>query len=778
MKYFVSMGLLFAAVQLHAQTIILEKHDATVWGRDQIITGSAESIGTENGVLAVNGTEYPFILENGTFSAAVILGNGSNAIVAKIGEGESAIFSDTLTLTMGYTLRPEIYLYATVDGRDVTLHTEIIDNPSGSTLTFSWFEDESNGVQTGIGSATGGQTSFLLPEGVPLGEYYYSVEAEDTNGATFRARTFVTVEDDSIRVFDIKTDFAQWIDEAVIYEITPYIFVWEGKFHHITAKIPELAEFGITTIWLQPVFETYERGQGYGITNYFKVRPDLGTEQDLRTLIQTAKDHGLRVILDFVPNHSSIHHPYAQATVELGNMSHYYDYYQRSFDSAPYSQHYNMHPQGFVYYFWTDLPNFNYNNPEVRRMITEAGRYWIEEFGIDGYRIDAVWGVNARSPEFMREWRLALKRVKPEALLLGEDKATWPMVFDERFDVAFDWAPSEGWVSQWVWQTSYNPNANPTIFNNNNQNIRANLLRNSLTNNNNGYHPRARVLRFLENNDTFRFIATHDLARTKMTAALTFALHGVPLIYNGQEIGAASHPYNTSNIFSSGQSIRSLSQYGLFDYYRHLIHIRKTFPAFHGNNFSELSVSPNTTAFAFRRWSGDQNIFTVINMGSSNINAQIQLPTNELQLDSTQTYYLTDLISNEYYEGTPASLASFSTPVPAFTTRMFILADEIITTSVDKEEIANLPETFELTQNYPNPFNPSTSISFSLPRSGRVSLKVYDVIGREIGVLFDGEKTAGVHSVVFDAGEIASGMYFYRIEYDGTAVTKRMMLVK
>ena len=59
---------------------------------------------------------------------------------------------------------------------------------------------------------------------------------------------------------------------------------------------------------------------------------------------------------------------------------------------------------------------------------------------IDGYRFDAVWGVNARKPDFTTQLRLALKRVKPEILMLAEDKATSSMVFDERFDVAFDWA--------------------------------------------------------------------------------------------------------------------------------------------------------------------------------------------------------------------------------------------------------------------------------------------------------------------------------------------------
>jgi cyclomaltodextrinase / maltogenic alpha-amylase / neopullulanase len=777
MKY---LGLLCTVIvlQLNAQTISFDKLDATVWSQIQVITGGVESLQVNDGTLFVNDIEYPFSISDDTFSVSVTLDGGVNNIVAYIDDNGTPVYSDTLRLTVGYELRPEIFLYPSVDGRTVTLYSDIIDNPSGTPLTYEWSEDDSNGVLTGMLSENGEEVSFLIPDHAPDGEYYYSVRATDENGASSRAKTFITVSGDSIHPFDIKTDYAQWINEAIIYEITPYIFVWQGKFHHIKAKIPELAELGVTTLWIQPVFRTHEGGQGYGIIDYFNVRPDLGTEQDLRTLIETAHGHGLKVIFDFVPNHSSIYHPYAQETIEYGTGSHYYDFYQREFDSVPYAQHYNLHSQGFIYYFWTDLPNLNYHNPEVKKWITEAGKYWIEHFDIDGYRIDAVWGVNARNPEFMQEWRLALKRVKPEILLLGEDKATWPMVFEERFDVAFDWASTEAWVSQWVWQTFYSTSSNPTIFNNNTQNTRASLLRNSLTNNGNGYHPRAKILRFLENNDTYRFIATHDLARTKMAAALIFSLHGVPLIYNGQEIGAQSHPYSTSNIFTQNATIRSQSQFGLFDYYQHLTRLRRMFPAFHSKNYQELMVSPATYVFAFRRWEDNQNIFTVLNMGSANVNAQLQIPIESLDLDTTKIYYLTDLITNEYYEGTAQSFASKVIPVDAFSARMFILADEVIITSVQPAPLADLPDSFELDQNYPNPFNPVTTISYTVPRDGRVLLKVYDVLGREITTLVDEFVNAGTHSALFNDAGLPSGTYFYRIEYGEHIVTKRMLLVK
>src|SRR5690606_10899326 len=229
----------------------------------------------------------------------------------------------------------------------------------------------------------------------------------------------------------------------------------------------------------------------------FKVRPDLGSESDLRNLIKTAKSYGLKVLFDFVANHSSIHHPYAKASSADGEDSYYWNFYQRTEDNAPYSQHY-QHYNGFINYFWDELPNLNFDNPEVQKWITEATKYWIENFGIDGYRFDAIWGVNARKPEFTKELRLALERIKPEVLMLAEDKATHPHVFDERFDAAYDWTASYDWVSQWVWQTDYDPSYNPTIFLAS-VTSRAGLLRRSLNNDGNGYAPDARILRFTGN---------------------------------------------------------------------------------------------------------------------------------------------------------------------------------------------------------------------------------------------------------------------------------------
>lgn len=85
---------------------------------------------------------------------------------------------------------------------------------------------------------------------------------------------------------------------------------------------------------------------------------------------------------------------------------------------------------------------------------------------------------------------------------------------------------------------------------------------------------------------------------------------------------------------------------------------------------------------------------------------------------------------------------------------------------------------FELKQNYPNPFNPSTSIEFSLPTDGNVSIKVFDMTGKEVSSLIDGFKNKGVYSITFDASGLSSGIYFYELKTENFTATKKMMLIK
>lgn len=101
-------------------------------------------------------------------------------------------------------------------------------------------------------------------------------------------------------------------------------------------------------------------------------------------------------------------------------------------------------------------------------------------------------------------------------------------------------------------------------------------------------------------------------------------------------------------------------------------------------------------------------------------------------------------------------------------------------TAVSSElEITEVPTKVILNQNYPNPFNPSTTIGFGLPQTSKVTLEVFDILGRKVATLFNNEnKSAGRHTITFDARNLASGMYIYRLQTGNTIITKKLTLIK
>jgi hypothetical protein len=101
-----------------------------------------------------------------------------------------------------------------------------------------------------------------------------------------------------------------------------------------------------------------------------------------------------------------------------------------------------------------------------------------------------------------------------------------------------------------------------------------------------------------------------------------------------------------------------------------------------------------------------------------------------------------------------------------------------VQTTLDVEEVAEVPASFKLMQNYPNPFNPSTTIEYSLPQRSTVEIKVLDVLGREVATLLNEEKPAGVYTVQWDAKDVASGVYFYRMQASEFVQVRKLLLVR
>lgn len=563
--------------------------------------------------------------------------------------------------------------FATLNGDHATLHAAIINNPYQTPLEFLWQSDTVNGALSEIRNKNDSVANVEIPD--LSGDYYYNLLVVGEQDSTW-FQTLVTRGDKELHAFDINTDSPPWMGNAIIYEITPYNFVADGTYTAITDKLDQIRELGANTIWLQPVYKSFSEGQGYDVIDYFSLNPAFGTENELKQLIGEAKKLNMRVLFDIPLSQTSIQHPYAKNIFARGEKSQYYDFYQHENEGYPYSSFLSKDESGFMHYFWEDLVVLNYQSEEVQRWMIEACKYWISKFDIDGYRFDAIWGVNARMPSFAKRLRIELKSIKPDVLLLAEDKGSDPEVYELGFDAAYDWTTNKSWVSQWSWEYEQDENENEskTIFNHPDIAKRGDLLRQALFQNEANQF---RLLRFMENNDLPRFLSVHGLKRTKMVGGLLFSIPGIPMLYNGQEIGFRVHPYSTNAVFNRDSNIQTSDKEGLFLYYQKLINLRRQYPALNGSTpMEEFPVSPEGAMVSFRRWKDNENFIIVINMDKDPTTATITLNGALLQESPIENDWLIkDILSNDTYHK-ERNASQLKIPMEGYSVRWLLLQDD------------------------------------------------------------------------------------------------------
>ena len=198
----------------------------------------------------------------------------------------------------------------------------------------------------------------------------------------------------------------------------------------------------------------------------------------------------------------------------------------------------------------------NYDDREVRNYITAAATQFVRDYDIDGFRIDASWAVAQRAPEFWPELRAELKRIDPDIVLIAEASAREPYHVAHGFDAAYDWTHNLG---QWAWHEAFTADGD----------VQLDSLRAALTNDDRGYPPDSLILRFINNNDTGeRFATRFGADRARVAASLLMTLPGAPLVYNGDEIGAAFMPYDEGPPLQWREN-------ALTEHYRRLIALRK-----------------------------------------------------------------------------------------------------------------------------------------------------------------------------------------------------------
>lgn len=387
------------------------------------------------------------------------------------------------------------------------------------------------------------------------------------------------------------------IAATVLYGIVPRNCDPPG-FMGVTARLDDLADLGVTTLWLTPITGTTPGSFGYEVTDYFDVREEYGTKEDFRALVQAAHARGLRILIDFVPNHTSEAHPYFQDAAARGRASPYWDYYDR--DEAGEPTH---------YFDWRHLPNLNYDNPEVCRYMLEAFRYWVRELDVDGFRLDAVWGVKARRPEWLTMLVAEIRRVKPDALLIAEASARDPFYAECGCDAAYDWTDALG---HWAWEDVFTGDLP----------IGAAMIE-VLTAAGRGYHPDALPLRFLNNNDTGpRFITTHGVGLYRVALAMLLTLPGLPCLFAGDEVGAEYEPY------AADGAIDGTDRFSLRADVKRLIALRRRLPALHSRAWRPLTAEPSESCFAYVRTAddGSQPVIVLLNFSTADLEACIEGP--------------------------------------------------------------------------------------------------------------------------------------------------------
>jgi glycosidase len=302
----------------------------------------------------------------------------------------------------------------------------------------------------------------------------------------------------------VKLTHPEWSKNAVIYQINTRQFTQEGTFKAAESHLLRLKELGADILWLMPIHEIGQKnrkgtlGSPYAVKDYYSVNHEFGTLTDLKNFIHAAHELEMRVILDFVPNHTAWDSVLA---------SEHPDWFSRNWKG-------DFHPT--PWWDWSDIIDLDYAKVEVREYISNAMKYWIQEADVDGFRCDVAGFVPT---DFWNTLRKELYAIKPIFML-----AEWESrdLHAEAFDMTYAWswydtmvkiAKGEGNASDLFVYYSWNEKAYPFDI--------------------------MRML-FVSNHDKNAWNGTQYEQfgdAVEAVIALSVVSEGLPLIYNSQEAG-------------------------------------------------------------------------------------------------------------------------------------------------------------------------------------------------------------------------------------------------
>lgn len=294
-----------------------------------------------------------------------------------------------------------------------------------------------------------------------------------------------------------------WAKNSTIYEVNIRQFSKEGTFKSFQQHLPRLKELGVDILWLMPINPIGKLnrkgtlGSYYSVKDYVDVNPEFGTKEDFKTLVDEIHNHGMHVIIDWVANHTAWDNKWVKTNPE---------FYTK--DSSG-----NFVPPVPD---WSDVIDLNYDNKELWKEMISALKYWVSEFDIDGYRCDVAGMVPI---EFWNEVRTELDKIKPVFMLAEWDT---PEMHKFAFDMTYDWDLHKIFNGVYAKERSS-----------------SDIIKHIL-NDQKKYPDYAYRMQFTSNHDENSWNGTEYERLGKAAevfAVLTYVIPGMPLIYNGQEIG-------------------------------------------------------------------------------------------------------------------------------------------------------------------------------------------------------------------------------------------------
>ena len=371
-----------------------------------------------------------------------------------------------------------------------------------------------------------------------------------------------------------------WLKSGVIYQIFVRSFSPGGDLNGVTARLDELQSLGVNILWLMPIHphgqvkKKGSLGSPYAVRDYYAIDPELGTKEDLARLVKEAHRRQMKVIIDMVANHTAwdsvmMEHPDFYRKDKEGHVTYPYD--------------------------WTDVAALDYTNPKLRRYMTDMLLYWIKNFDLDGYRCDAAGEIPT---DFWENARVELEGIKPDIMMLAE--ASKPELLARAFDVDYAW-PLLSTVNDVMLSGAPATTAKATI-----EQQRALFPQGALH------------MRVSDDHDELRATTRYGYLGAIAASALMFTLDGVPLIYNGMEVGDCTQSrdpalFEPQKIF--WQSSAWHPEYPKF--YKMIVSLRKEHPALQQGVMVWLHNSDEQHVVTYIRRSQQEEFLVAVNLSNT-----------------------------------------------------------------------------------------------------------------------------------------------------------------